>query len=197
MARTDLGVSLGTYSLLKMIGETTHVNTATKINASCIVPSIIPTSAATVDAATTKLRVEASKTPELNVSRQLNHLRMISEVIIFDMKIQPINKGIKSNKLGSDRRDQRSKLTPTITKKIGIKNPYPNESNWCINSLFGPSIDTTTPAKKAPKIISTCMTSDKATNRNSNANTARVPICTVPLRSTSNALTVAKKRNTT
>src|SRR5690625_24033 len=104
MAMTDLGASFGTYTMLKTIVETTQVNTATKINTSCIVPSIIPTSAATVAAATTKLTVEASKTPELNVSRQLNHLRMISEGIIFDMKIQPINKGIKSNKLGSEDR---------------------------------------------------------------------------------------------
>ena len=53
--------------------------------------------------------------------------------------------GIINNNDGSLINDGIFKSTPTMIKKIGIKNPYPNESSVCTNSSSGFSKDTTTP----------------------------------------------------
>ena len=45
--------------------------------------------------------------------------------------------GIINNNDGSLINDGIFKSTPTMIKKIGIKNPYPNESSVCTNSSSG------------------------------------------------------------
>ena len=87
--------------------------------------------------------------------------------------------GIINNNDGSLINDGIFKSTPTMIKKIGIKNPYPNESSVCTNSSSGFSKDTTTPTKNAPSIYSPTP-SASATNRIINAKIALIPICVVP-----------------
>ena len=55
--------------------------------------------------------------------------------------------GIINNNDGSLINDGIFKSTPTMIKKIGIKNPYPNESSVCTNSSSGFSKETTTPLR--------------------------------------------------
>ena len=61
--------------------------------------------------------------------------------------------GIINNNDGSLINDGIFKSTPTMIKKIGIKNPYPNESSVCTNSSSGFKGNNHT-AKNAPSIYS-------------------------------------------
>ena len=67
--------------------------------------------------------------------------------INFEIIKARMSTGIINNNDGSLINDGIFKSTPTMIKKIGIKNPYPNESSVCTNSSSGFSKDTTTPLR--------------------------------------------------
>ena len=127
-------------------------------------------------AAITSDNVEVNRNAEEIVVLRSYHLPINATGISLEIKKAINSKGMIINKPGSCTSDGMFKFTPTIMKNIGIKKPYPNESNFSTISWSGPNNDTITPAKKAPNIFSAPTPSAKPTSRIISANTARIPI---------------------
>ena len=125
-----------------------------------MIPSFSPICAAAI----TKESVDVNKMALPSTILRGYHFRKTSDGNSFEIKSPTIRIGIISILEGSLKIDQTSKFTPTITKKIGMKKPYPIESSFSTISSFGDNNDTSTPAKKAPKIFSAPTDSDNPTN---------------------------------
>ena len=115
-------------------------------------------------AAITKESVDVNRMALPSTILRGYHFRKTSDGNSFEINSPTINIGIISILEGSLKIDQTSRFTPTITKKMGMKKPYPMESSFSTISSFGDNNDTSTPAKKAPKIFSAPTDSDKPTN---------------------------------
>lgn len=157
-----------------------QVITALKIREADKLGLMIPSFSPICAAAITKESVDVNKMALPSTILRGYHLRRTSDGKSFEIKSPTIKIGIISILEGSLKIDQTSRFTPTITKKIGMKKPYPMESSFSTISSFGDNNDTSTPAKKAPKIFSAPTDSDNPTKIKISAKTARVSICTLP-----------------
>lgn len=139
---------------------------ALKINMPDISDDIVFNCSAILADAITNDNVEVSKNADAIVVL-LSNQRLIKKTgINFEIIKARMSTGIINNNDGSLINDGIFKSTPTMIKKIGIKNPYPNESSVCTNSSSGFSKETTTPAKNAPSIYSAPTPSASATKKN-------------------------------
>ena len=91
-----------------------------------MIPSFSPICAAAI----TKESVDVNKMALPSTILRGYHFRKTSDGISFEIKSPTIKIGIMSMLEGSLKIDQTSKFTPTITKKIGMKKPYPIESSF-------------------------------------------------------------------
>ena len=91
-----------------------------------MIPSFSPICAAAI----TKESVDVNKMALPSTILRGYHFRKTSDGNSFEIKSPTIKIGIISILEGSLKIDQTSKFTPTITKKIGMKKPYPIESSF-------------------------------------------------------------------
>ena len=143
--------------------------TALKINIPEVSAEIVLSCSAIFAAAMTKDKVEVNKNAEAIVVLVSNQRFINKTGISFDTTKAMMSTGIIKSRDGSLIKDGILRSTPTIIKNIGIKNPYPNESNFSTISSSGFNNETTTPARNAPKIYSAPTPSASATNKIINA----------------------------
>src|SRR5690606_1713219 len=97
--------------------------TATNINVPLISGVITLIRSAIFDAAMTRDNVDVSKKAEATTVFVSYHFLNMNTGKIFEARSATNNNGINSNKFLSLKSDHKSSSTPTITKKMGIKNP--------------------------------------------------------------------------
>ena len=121
--------------------------TALKINIPEVSAEIVLSCSAIFAAAMTKDKVEVNKNAEAIVVLVSNQRFINKTGISFDTTKAMMSTGIIKSRDGSLIKDGILRSTPTIIKNIGIKNPYPNESNFSTISSSGFNNETTTPAR--------------------------------------------------
>ena len=121
-------------NFLNTIGTNTHVITALNTSIPEISGEIVPNCSAILAAAITRESVDVNKNADEIVVFISYHFPIILTGINFEIKKAINNKGMISNKPGSFIKEGMFKFTPTMIKNIGMKNPYPNESNFSIIS---------------------------------------------------------------